>query len=356
MISRADIKKILDAGVQAPSGDNSQPWRFEVSDNCISIYNLPGKDNPVLNYEQRGSYIAHGALVENIVIASMKFGYTATVRSFPDHRDRTLTARIVLSAKQAVPDPLAAFILRRHTNRRPYEDAPLVSYERNALRASVNHFNASQNISFAFIADPQLKWSLAAASSSIEEVILENRELHKLFFSDIVWTEKKERKIRSGLFVATMEFILPQKIIFWLASHWPIIKVLNVFGLSRFIAREDTKLYATGAGFGVLLLKNSQAEDFLLAGRAMQRLWLTATSLDLSIQPIVALVFAAMRINSDIDNYFSPGHVAIIKSNYNIVQGILNAPRQTVAMLFRIGHADSPSAFSSRKHPDIVFK
>lgn len=57
------IKQILEAAVRAPSGDNVQPWEFEVSKNFtqINLYNLPEMDDSYYNYNQMASYIAHGA-------------------------------------------------------------------------------------------------------------------------------------------------------------------------------------------------------------------------------------------------------------------------------------------------------
>ncbi len=356
MISRDDIRKIIDAGVHAPSGDNSQPWRFEVSEGMISVHNLPEKDNPILNYKQRGSYIAHGGLVENMVIAAADSGYAAKVDAFPDKNDKNITARITFTQQKKIKkDPLAAMIEKRHTNRRPYESAPLTRREFSELKSAVDYFGAAEDLSFVFVNEARERWQLAEAGASIETVILEHRELHRLLFKDVVWTKKEERRVRSGLFIDTMEFILPQRIIFWLAGHWPVIKIMNAFGLSRFIAREDAKLYSTGAGFGALLLKNTRDEDFLLAGRAMQRLWLTATSLDLSIQPVVALAFAAMRFNDDVERYFSKEHITMIKFNYDALREALYIGNSTPAMLFRIGHARPPSATCSRKNPVITF-
>ena len=37
MVSREDVEKILDLAVQAPSGDNAQPWRFEVNNSRINM-------------------------------------------------------------------------------------------------------------------------------------------------------------------------------------------------------------------------------------------------------------------------------------------------------------------------------
>lgn len=73
MISREVIQKILEAGAQAPSGSNSQPWRFEVAGGTISIIMLPEKDHPILNFRNRGTLLAHRALIENIVIAAAHY-------------------------------------------------------------------------------------------------------------------------------------------------------------------------------------------------------------------------------------------------------------------------------------------
>ena len=67
------IKKIINYAVWAPSGDNSQPWKFSLKGNQVSIFNLPEKDNPFLNFEQKGSYIAHGSLLENMNIIASNF-------------------------------------------------------------------------------------------------------------------------------------------------------------------------------------------------------------------------------------------------------------------------------------------
>lgn len=44
-----DIKKILDAAVQAPSGENCQPWRFEIRDSEIRIFNISERDQSLFH-------------------------------------------------------------------------------------------------------------------------------------------------------------------------------------------------------------------------------------------------------------------------------------------------------------------
>ena len=46
------LQEMLDLAVQAPSGDNTQPWKFKkISENTIQIIAWGEKDNPIFNYQ-----------------------------------------------------------------------------------------------------------------------------------------------------------------------------------------------------------------------------------------------------------------------------------------------------------------
>src|SRR3989338_3222161 len=145
MISKEDILKIIKAGTQAPSGDNSQPWEFKIQGDKVFVYNLPNRDNPILNFEQRGAYIAHGALIENMVIASKYFGYIVDITIFPDQVDQNCTALLVFKGQQDKNsgDDLYKYISQRSTNRKIYQSRPLLENERNILLGSIDEINDS---------------------------------------------------------------------------------------------------------------------------------------------------------------------------------------------------------------------
>lgn len=352
---RATIDEILQLGVHAPSGDNSQPWRFEVAGSAIDIYNLPEKDNPVLNYRQRGSYVAHGALIENILLAAGKFGCEAEVLPFPSPGNQAHTARISLRKADVQCSPLVDCILRRHTNRRPYRSEPLSAEQHSALMDSVRELSSSGNLSFALAQDVEQRKALGGCASSIEQVILESELLHGLLFKDVVWSQAEELERRSGMFIKTMELAPPQQLAFRMASNWKVMQKMNRLGLSRMIARQDAKLYATCAGMGVLLVgEHADAKEFLLVGRATQRIWLTATLLGLHLQPLAGLLFAAMTLENGGAAQFSPSHADIIRASSRTIRETLKlGPGQQVAMMFRLGQAAPPSAVCSKKPPQV---
>ncbi len=140
------IDKILLAATRAPSGDNVQPWKFVVSDNFtqIDLYNLPEKDDSIYNYQQLASYIAHGAVIENIDIASKQLGCHADVQLFPDRDSENLVARIAFSECKATEQPLYPAIFNRQTNRFPYKKIKIKQEVKQRLLDTIKKIDSAK--------------------------------------------------------------------------------------------------------------------------------------------------------------------------------------------------------------------
>jgi nitroreductase len=350
----ADIRKIIEAGCRAPSGDNSQPWRFEVKGEVVDIYNLSEKDNPILNYGQSGSYIAHGGLVENMIIAGKHFGYRAEIKLFPNAGKPDITARVVFTKTEPEAQKLFEAIYKRATNRKSYESTLLTAEEKESLVKIPMELGLGSWGEIQLIEDGSLKQKIGKASASIEKVILEDEKLHGYLFRDVRWSKKEELKEKSGLYIETMEFKPPQKIAFRLASWWPFMRIGILLGLPKLIVNDDSKLYATGAALGIIRMNGDAPVDFINAGRIFERLWLTATGKGLYLQPVTALLFAARRLFGGDDESFNAEHAELIKREYENLKNVFGVKDGVIAMHFRLGHAAPPSANSSRKDPDII--
>lgn len=146
MITREIITKILETSVNAPSGSNSQPWSFQVTDNEILVFAHPEKDHPILNYNHRGTWIAHGALVENIKIAASAFGYRPLIQIFPDGIKLNPTAKIKLEKGIPTEEGLFQVIPWRATNRKRYELRPLTTEQKKYLAQSVEEVGGQARI------------------------------------------------------------------------------------------------------------------------------------------------------------------------------------------------------------------
>lgn len=288
------IKKIISAGVCAPSGDNSQPWRFRVKGDIIESYNLPEKDNPIFNYKQRGSHVAHGALLENMIIAAAEFGYTTKVDLFPDATNPSFISRLTLKKDVVDKDILYSSISKRSINRKKYSDTLLTSDQKKNLLDTVQEIGGGK---IYLVDDPEKKKIFGTAVSQNETVMLENEHLHNYFFRDVRWTEKEELEHKNGLYLKTMELPPPAVLIFKILSNWKRAVLLNKIGISKFIAKQNAVGYSSGSVVGLITVSSlGTPEEFILAGRLMERLWLKAGKLGLSFHPITGISYLMMRV------------------------------------------------------------
>ncbi len=346
------ILNILKAAVRAPSGDNSQPWRFEVSNNNIKIYNLPEKDNPIFNYKQRGSHIAHGALIENIIIAAKENGMNVKVNLFPQGTSSDFIAEIDLLPDQLIKkDPLFEFIFKRAINRKHYKDKLLTDEEKKFIFDDLKEIDNGKII---LIEDKNKVEKLGKAFSINEVVMLENKFLHKYFFNDVRWTDEQEREHKTGLYAKTMELKPPELAVFKILSHWRINKILCKLGIAKFIAKENAKGYGTGT-IGAIIMKDGSPESYIKAGMIMQRIWLKATQLGLSLHPVTGVVFMMMRINENKNEVLSDVHVDLLKKAYFEIKDNLGIDEGEITITFKIGDGGKSSGYSSRLEPNITF-
>lgn len=350
---REDILKILDYAIWAPSGDNSQPWKFEVSENKIRVFNVPERDTSVYNFKQAASLIAHGCLIENIAIAASEFGYKAEVNLLPDAHKETLIAEIVLNKDSpGKHNPLFPYITLRASNRKPYDTRQLSVEHKTVLENSVAKINTSARL--RLIDDRTNIGNLARLASVNEKIVLENQKLHHFLFSHITWTEKED-KVKRGFFIKTLELQGPQKIAFKFFSNWPILKLFNKLGASNLVSKENAKLYTTSGAFVAITAPDTSLISFLKSGITAQRFWLTATKLGLAVQPLTGILFLRHRIINDDDKELSGPHKFLVNDAYSKIEKIFDVHDMQITMMFRVGYAKKPSAKCLRREAEIKF-
>jgi nitroreductase len=363
-----DLKKIISDGVYAPSGENCQPWKFEIRTNpsessqgVVRIHNVPEADQSLYNSGQKGSYVAHGALIENISISALQHGYSASVEVFPKTKgpaDTNLVAVITFSKNAggavqntSVSSSLYPFINKRCTNRKDQTPQKISADEKSQL------VNAARETGFAElkIVDDQPTLDILGQALAInEEIIFENKHLHDFFYDHLLWKEEDQGKA-GGFYFKTLEFLPHQLKGVKLFKSWGILNFLNKIGkVSKKIAKENALKYASSGALAAVVIPGSSDADFVNGGRAMERVWLTATSLGLAAHPCTGVLYFMQRIKVGDTTSFSPEHTALITKAYADIEKAFGTQGKTIPMLFRIGYADAPTARSQRMAPDIT--
>lgn len=348
----SDIKKIIEDGVNAPSGENCQPWKFTVKGDTVSILNIPEADTSLYNSKQKGSYIAHGALIENMCISAEYYGYTATVTLFPKQGDTIHVADVFFEKNEHFSTTLFDEIFKRCTNRKEYTGEKLLPKDKYALTQATKFHGTNELI---LIDEEQTVKMLGTALAVHERVLFENKALHDFFYGHILWDKKDEDKA-GGFYIDTLEFLPHQLKGVKLFKSWLKLSILNkILGVSKMIGKENGEKYAKSGTMGAVTMKGYSPKDYVEAGRSIQRMWLTATQLGLSLHPCNGVYFLVEYINDTGGPEFSKKHVELLEHAYQDVTRGLGSPKEGIAFVFRIGIAAAPSAHAKRLKPVIEY-
>lgn len=291
MAERDSLVRILDLARWAPSGDNTQPWRFEiVADDHVAIHGFDTRDWCLYDFDGHPSHMAHGALLETLRIAATRFGLDASWTIRPGCPDTAPIYDVTLrDAPGLVSDPLSQHIETRAVQRRPMRTTPLTDAQRECLSVAPGpDFRVQLFESFAErLAIAKLLWGNARIRLTCPEAYAVHKEI-------IEWGARfsKDRIPEQAVGVDPLTSGLMR----WVMRSWGRVEFFNRYLLGTVAPRVQLDFLPAMACAGHLLLVPrgglDSFEDYVRAGAAMQRLWLTVDSLGLRLQPeMTPLIF-----------------------------------------------------------------
>ncbi len=150
--------------VLAPSGHNTQPWRFVVSENTIELWGDPARRLPLADPNDRELILSCGAALLNLRIAIHHFGYSSEIKLLPSADEALLLARVRLGGPLhwKPDDRLFRAILMRHTDRGDFDHRRIAATILAGLEAAA----AFEGATLMIVESERIRNSIAA---SIEE-------------------------------------------------------------------------------------------------------------------------------------------------------------------------------------------
>lgn len=301
-----DIETILDLARWAPSANNSQPWRYEIiDDRHVRIVFL----GPQKFFEQimRGvpNLLFGGALLENMRIAASGCGYRLDCRFEQGEKD--CSAFVSLTKDDGVPpSPLSPYIAERSVDRRRYRTMPITPLQKKALEEAVGD-------EFAIVWKESFAARLEASFLNVEatDLRLRLRQSYEDTRVELDWKRRFSPDAIPSCCIGVDPLTL--RLLKWVMESWPRIEFMNKYAGGTLVPRLELDLLPglfCGAHF-VIVHKNASGETTpeatIAAGQAMQRFWLTATSLGLVMQPSFApYVFGSYGSFEDAESTFLP--------------------------------------------------
>ena len=189
------LRFLLNYAVLAPSGHNTQPWLFKVSNDEVELYADRTRRLPVVDPEDRALIISCGAALFYLRVAIRRFGYTGEVQTFPDPGDPDLLARVRLGLEQeATEEEVSLFrvVKERRSNRRPFEDRQVPGRLLSALQSAAWEEGAWLHL----VQDEAAKHAVAELIAEGDRIQLADKHFRRELAS---WVHPNRTKSRDGI-------------------------------------------------------------------------------------------------------------------------------------------------------------
>ncbi|HRP76462.1 MAG TPA: molybdopterin biosynthesis protein MoeY [Rhodocyclaceae bacterium] len=348
MVKTERIEGILDRARWAPSGDNTQPWRFEIlGEDHVAIHGFDTRDHVLYDFDGRASQLAHGALLETLRLAAGCQGLRADWSIRPGCADTApvYDVRLVPDATLE-PDPLAEFIESRVVQRRPMRTTPLDASQRAALVDAVG-----PGFTLRFFESLSERMAVAKLLWANAHIRLTTPEAFEVHCSIIEWgarySDDRIPEQAVGVDPATARLMR------WVMQSWERVRFFNRYLLGTVAPRIQLDLLpALGCAAHILVQAPRPPQglaDYLAAGAAMQRLWLAAEAQGLHLQPEMTPVIFRWYARAGRSLSAKAGINAAAARLAQNFEAIVPASRDDAFMFFcRVGRSAAPHARSLR--------
>jgi hypothetical protein len=315
-----DIPKLIHHAVMAPSGHNTQPWKFRMKGNSILIFPDLSRRLPVVDPLDRELYISLGCALGNLVIAAGNEGYRALVcYSF---EGGAISVNLEPADDKANDDWLFNAIPIRQSTRRLYDEQSIPEADVERLAS----LPLEQGVSAVFVTDPEKIEEIIELVKEGNSIQTNDRNFMQELISWIRFNEAEANLYRDGLSLKAMGNPSLPRLIGKLFMKF----FLNAKGQSK----KDEKYIRSSSALMVILSENDDMDSRINTGRSFERLALCATALGIK--------------NAHINQ---PCEVPELKKK---LQNILSAGSMHPQLLLRLGYAESLPKSLRRPVSDVI--
>jgi molybdopterin/thiamine biosynthesis adenylyltransferase/nitroreductase len=345
------LAALLDAAVRAPSGANEQPWRWVRAN--ADLWLLPNRrfGDSLLNYRDSATYSALGAAAENLVLRAHELGLRVQVEA-PSATQRVPMCRFKFfpqgSALDTLEPPtwdaLAPFLTARHTNRRRVGGAPIPGEqleELAALAATV------PGLELRFVSNRAAVSEVAQVAARADRIRMLNPAGHRDLVREICWTKEEAERRRDGIDLRTLDLTTAEDAGLRMLRFPGVPELLRKWKAGQGLEKLTHSALVASSAVGLLTVARDSIRERFLAGRALERVWLAATRLGLSLQPHTAPIFLFARALGAGSSEFDAETIGELLALQARLRGVFEA-RGAEVFLFRLFASSKPLARSLR--------
>jgi len=341
-MTHQDLVDIAQCGVHAPSADNEHVFRLEIEDALIRLWPTDEFKSSSEPHRRVLGLMSLGAVVENMRLRARRLGFSTRIDWSLADSAGAIAQLNFTSDSGAGDDALADAIFNRHTNRRMYRGHKLSAQERAQFSDAIE---ACPGVRLTWLEGPKRTRALELIWHAESERFRRERLHAELFASirfDLSWKQAADHALSPG----ALEVETPMRPLFKALRNWSVMRPLTWIGAHRLLGLRAGWLPCWQSPMlGLLTTSVPLAPTEKVAiecGTAFERLWLHATSVGMSMQPMAASTVLPL-LPSDEKWVAEDTRSKLVAGWQSIV------PREHPAMVFRLGWAAAPTVVSGRR-------
>lgn len=282
-MSKTALDTLLEAAILAPSGDNTQPFRFTVDRKqwTISVDVDPARDPSPMNAGQRMAQIALGAAIENMVRTAERNAWCLQLQEATN--EGLLQLHLEPTPDIGTIDPL---IHARVTNRKVYRGGEISNECLALLESAANGFDGAQGY---WITDRPRLEKLCKLIARADALILGTKPIRDAFLAKVRFDQPVNATVDEGLSLGSLEVSAFERLMLRVMKYMPD-EVLRLMGARRVFSQAANKLASSAAGMFLVTASDHSASCLRCVGRLWQRAWLAMTEQGLAEQPMMSLL------------------------------------------------------------------
>ena len=336
------IELIVDAARRAPSGGNVQPWRFEANGDEIDFFMVPEKTSR-MDVSYRGTYVGIGAALFNARVKAAALKTLGPIRLFPEGRPSHHVASMKLGKSSDLGiESLSAYIDTRSTNRRMSQPGSIEAETIDQLVRGVEREGARLQL----ITDRARIDAGAKLLASADRLRYLLPDVHQEMLSEIRWPGRDS--LEEGLDVRTLEMDPGGYAAMELLARPDVMGHLAEWRAGGVLGMRTAASIMMSSGLAVVSVPRADPTWYVRGGSAMERFWLSAEKLGLSLQPASPVFLYAV----DESDLLGLSGERYIDEMYHLHQDFNEfwslGDGETPIMVFRVFHAPPPSVHSVR--------
>jgi hypothetical protein len=339
------VAYLVRAGRQAPSADNSQPWRFVWDGKCLTVHLDPIRGAAGLGLDHPANLMAIGAVIENLAQAVEALELPAEALKVGRGGSEPFATITWHHPVRLPAGEREVALFRRHTNRGAFQTVPLAPALAHRLAAMTEG-----PLRTVMVSENERKKRLVALLRSASEVRFQTEEIHRWLGASLRFTPEEVAR-GDGLDIATL--LLPPGAtgMLKLSLDWRRMTILNRFGAYKLFASLEAAMLQQSAALLVVAGPTQADGTGVAAGRLLERLWVLLNEQGVAVHPYYVLSDQLYRLRAKLvpDRF-----VAQVTTVAKGVADLLGSSEETIFMLLRVGIPKIANPIRSRRLPERV--